>query len=69
MVFLTSFAWYPLCISLSVNWVVISVNVNLFLGVSPVAMAFLHAFGWYDVLWIYSCLFVFLCQVCWLCGS
>lgn len=30
-----------------------------YLIVSPAAMAFLHAFGWYDVLCMYSCLFVF----------
>ena len=57
-----------------VSWVVILVNVCFcefalrHLIVSPVAMASLHAFGWYDVLWIYSCLLVFLvwflCQVC-----
>ena len=61
-VFKWELALYPLWISLSVSWDVIFVNVGFcefVLKYLIVAIAFLHALGWYEVRCMYSCLLVF----------
>ncbi len=64
--FVISLCVYPLCLSLWISLIFILSNVDLlefvlkYRVVSPVIMAFLTCFGWYDFLCMYSCLFVFL---------